>query len=78
MALRMVKGHKILTMNIDMMEDGRQERKKGMESCIILMEAIIKEIFQIIKSMVKGSIIGQEKVFIKDIGFIIKNVGWDQ
>jgi hypothetical protein len=78
MALRMVKGHKILTMNKDMMEDGRQERKKGMESCIILMEAIIKEIFQIIKSMVKGSIIGQEKVFIKDIGFIIKNVGWDQ
>lgn len=78
MALRMVKGHKILTMNKDMMEDGQQERKKGMESCIILMEAIIKEIFQIIKSMVKGSIIGQEKVFIKDIGFIIKNVGWDQ
>jgi hypothetical protein len=78
MALRMVKGHRILTMNKDMMEDGRQERKKGMESCIILMEAIIKEIFQIIKSMVKGSIIGQEKVFIKDIGFIIKNVGWDQ
>lgn len=74
----MVKGHKILTMNKDMMEDGRQERKKGMESCIILMEAIIKEIFQIIKSMVKGSIIGQEKIFIKDIGFIIKNVGWDQ
>ena len=78
MALRMVKGHRILTMNKDMMEDGRQERKKGMESCSILMEAIIKEIFQIIKSMVKGSIIGQEKVFIKDIGFIIKNVGWDQ
>jgi hypothetical protein len=56
--MRKVKELKISRIRKDMMENGKQVRKKVMDSYFILMEAIIKAIFRIMNFMEMDSITG--------------------
>ena len=77
LAMKKVKELKISRIRKDTMENGKQDRKKVMDSYFILMEAIIKAIFRIMNFMDMDSITGQEKVSIKEVGFITKSLEQD-